>query len=456
MSVNKFADFNVKSDKGKTPLTASRCADNRQLFERTAKKGRYRKMSIYSSKYIYSENDVRKMWQRSYGEQVGIAQEKCIEAITRTKGKLSVSFSGGKDSAVLLLLMAEMWSISKYKNEPLHVMYSNTTNEFVCMMKYVKDYCEWIERTYDIQIILHKVQSELNYFQVTDLVGMPFVSKKVSRMVRDCKSTFKRLGLTYPDVEHLMPEHYTPKHYDEMLQSAEKLRELGFNHTVILHLTKITSANRINHQMFLPLQYRPMIDFDVDFSDQCCKYLKKDPIKAMNKELGGMLPVTGEMACNSKDRLNAYRMTGCNMFDGDRPKSKPLGAMTEQTLLKFIFEEKPPIAPPYGELSYNPDTDTYRFSGEQRTGCKLCGFGLHFDTERFIRLQKIEPNIVKFAFTDRERGGLGYTKICTFLNEKCGMHISIPVIEQGYYEKRALEYKMKRGEPSEENCCSVD
>jgi len=157
-------------------------------------------MSIDSSKYIYSENDVRKMWKRSYGEQIGVAQAKCVEAISRTEGKLSVSFSGGKDSAVLLLIMAEMWSISKYKNAPLHVMYSNTSNEFISMPGYVKDYCTWIEKTYGVKIELHKVQSELNYFQVTDLVGMPFVSKKVSRMVRDCKSTFKRLGLTYPKV----------------------------------------------------------------------------------------------------------------------------------------------------------------------------------------------------------------------------------------------------------------
>ena len=42
MLVDKFADFNVKSDKGKTPLIALRCADNRQLFERTARKDRFR------------------------------------------------------------------------------------------------------------------------------------------------------------------------------------------------------------------------------------------------------------------------------------------------------------------------------------------------------------------------------------------------------------------------------
>lgn len=38
MLANRFADFNVKSDKGKTPLIAIRCADNRQLFEETDRK----------------------------------------------------------------------------------------------------------------------------------------------------------------------------------------------------------------------------------------------------------------------------------------------------------------------------------------------------------------------------------------------------------------------------------
>ena len=38
MLADRFADFNVKSDKGKTPLIVLRCADNRQLFEGTVGK----------------------------------------------------------------------------------------------------------------------------------------------------------------------------------------------------------------------------------------------------------------------------------------------------------------------------------------------------------------------------------------------------------------------------------
>lgn len=91
-------------------------------------------------KYIYTEKEVRKMWERTKSEQIQTAQAKCLEAIVRTCGELAVSFSGGKDSAVLLYLMAEMWSISSYKDNPLRVFFSNTTNEFGCAAKYRKEY----------------------------------------------------------------------------------------------------------------------------------------------------------------------------------------------------------------------------------------------------------------------------------------------------------------------------
>lgn len=389
--------------------------------------------------YLYSENDVRKLWERPYSEQIGAAQAKCLEAIVRTNGKLFVSFSGGKDSAVLLYLMAQMWASSVHKSETLRVMYADTSNEFLCMRSYVKSYCEYIEQKFEIDINLTVVRGKKNYVEVTDTVGLPFVSKKVSRIVRDCKKVFNSLGLRYADIKDLLPRHYTPNYYSEMLESAKKLRELGFTNTVILNLTKITSENKINNQRFLSVQYRPLIDADFELSDECCKHLKKDPVKQVSKELGNLLPVVGEMACDSQDRFMAYRQTGCNMFDGNNPKSKPLGAATEQTILHFIYEKEIPCSPVYGTCIYNKEDNEYKFTGEQRTGCKMCGFGLKFDPDRFIRLQKYEPATVNFAFTSRERGGLGYTEICKFLNEYCGMKIVIPEIEQGYYKERVVQ-----------------
>lgn len=196
------------------------------------------------------------------------------------------------------------------------------------------------------------------------------------------------------------------------------------------------------------MKYRPILDNDeIVLSEQCCGILKKDPMKQAQKELGGLLPVTGEMAADSRDRMTAYRMTGCNMFDGDHPKSKPLGPVEEQTVLWYIYTEVIPLMPVYGECVCGglqcAGCETYKLTGEQRTGCKLCGFGIMYDPDRFIRLQKLEPNVVKFAFTSKKNGGLGYREVCQFLNDKCGMDIGIPDIEEGYYQKRAQAYKEK-------------
>lgn len=390
--------------------------------------------------YIYSEEEVRKMWERDPEEQYQIAFAKCLEAIARTDGEIAVSFSGGKDSAVLLYIMAYVWSTSKQKEKPLRVFFADTSNEFISARKYRKEYIRWIEEKFEIMIEYHETRADNNYFDVVDTIGLPFISKQVSRMIRDTKAMFKKLGLRYEDIKDHMPQHYTAKHIDSMIEAADYMRGLGFSDTVIANLTKITSHNKIGWH-FLPVQYRPIIDNDeIELSEKCCEILKKGPLKKVEKEMGHLLPVTGEMAMDSRDRMAAYRTTGCNLFDGNRPKSKPLGPMTEQAILRFIYTREIPIMPPYGECRCN-DCGKYKLTGEQRTGCKLCGFGIMYDPERFARLNKFEPKIVKFAFTSRENGGLGYREICTFLNEHCGMNIVIPDVEDGFYEKRAVTYR---------------
>lgn len=116
-------------------------------------------------------------------------------------------------------------------------------------------------------------------------------------------------------------------------------------------------------------------------------------------------------------------------------------------MLWYIYTEIIPLMPVYGECICDglkcEGCETYKLTGEQRTGCKLCGFGIMYDPDRFIRLQKLEPNVVKFAFTSKKNGGLGYREVCQFLNDKCGMNIGIPDTEEGYYQKRAQVYEAK-------------
>lgn len=393
--------------------------------------------------YLYTEDEVRQMWKREPEEQYQIALAKCLEAISRKEGEVAISFSGGKDSAVLLYIMACAWTLTKYKDQPLRVFFADTSNEFASARTYRKEYIKWIKEKFGISIEYHEAKADESYFNVVDNVGLPFVSKKVSRMIRDAKEMFKKLGLKYSDIESYMPQHYTQKYIDSMIAAADHMRKLGFSDTVILNLTKIRSDNKIGRR-FLPVCYRPIIDNDeICLSEKCCDILKKEPLKKIEKEMGDFLPVTGEMAMDSRDRMSAYRITGCNSFYGDHPKSKPLGPMTEQAILQFIYTREIPIMPPYGDCKCN-ECGEYKLTGEQRTGCKLCGFGLFYDPERFSRLYEFEPKIVEFAFTSRKNGGLGYREVCSFLNENCGMNIVIPNVKEGYYEKRAIAYRNRK------------
>ena len=92
----------------------------------------------------------------------------------------------------------------------------------------------------------------------------------------------------------------------------------------------------------MPLLYAPF-----EISPTCCQILKKAPIKAVESTLGGLQPMIGEMADNSKTRMDSYRKTGCNLFDEKRERSKPLGAVTEETIKWYIKQEQIP-APPRG------------------------------------------------------------------------------------------------------------
>lgn len=65
MLVNRFSDFNVKFDKGKTPLIVLRCADNRQLFEGTGKgNGKAMKYAIYEGNLDRLEKKLKRIFNK--------------------------------------------------------------------------------------------------------------------------------------------------------------------------------------------------------------------------------------------------------------------------------------------------------------------------------------------------------------------------------------------------------
>lgn len=143
----------------------------------------------------------------------------------------------------------------------------------------------------------------------------------------------------------------------------------------------------------IPLKYQEFIYAPYEMSEKCCDKTKKKPLKTY-EHLTGKHPITGEMAEESRDRKTEYLKHGCIMHDLKRPKCTPVGFWTPQDMMECIYKYKIEIPKIYGEVVKLED-GTFKYSGEQRTGCEICAFGIIFDTERFVRLEERKPNLYK-------------------------------------------------------------
>jgi 3'-phosphoadenosine 5'-phosphosulfate sulfotransferase (PAPS reductase)/FAD synthetase len=84
---------------------------------------------------------------------------------------------------------------------------------------------------------------------------------------------------------------------------------------------------------------------------------------------------------------------------------------TEQDVLRYHVEHNLPIAGAYGEIKEQSD-GTLKCTGDQRTGCKFCLFGIHLEKgeNRIQRLARVEPESYRYAIEE-----LGYDKVMDFL-----------------------------------------
>ena len=132
-------------------------------------------------------------------------------------------------------------------------------------------------------------------------------------------------------------------------------------------------------------KYKELIYAPFEVSESCCDAFKKKPLKRYERE-SGKFPITGELAEESINRKRVYLKHGCIIHDSKRPKCTPLGFWTKQDILQCIQENNIEIPSIYGEVEAHGET--LKFSGEPRTGCDICGFGIHLDPERLTRLKK--------------------------------------------------------------------
>lgn len=308
-----------------------------------------------------------------------------------------VSFSGGKDSTVLSHLVDRT-----FPGNEIPRVFVNTGLEYPEIVQFVKQ---------EPRVVM--LRPKMNFRQVIEKYGYPFFSKETSDAIASGQRFIKTgVGENTTRVK-------------QILGKSERKRN-----------GEISQYDKGRYKFAI---YAPF-----PFSNSCCMVMKKSPAHIYDKSTG-RVPITGEMAEESKQRTTNWMKNGCNMYDNKHPKSTPLAFWTEQDVLQYIKENGIQIASVYGEIVADEQKSeniegqlqfgengieeskcVLKTTGCKRTGCMFCGYGCHLEKEgegRFERMRITHPKIYEWVFKDRENGGLGYKKVIDWINEHGNMNI---------------------------------
>ena len=190
-------------------------------------------------------------------------------------------------------------------------------------------------------------------------------------------------------------------------------------------------------------RYLFMLDAPFEVSNMCCKVMKKLPAHQYGKATG-RVPMTAQMASESRLRTSNWVKNGCNAFNAKNPISNPMSFWTEQDVLLYIKENNLPLCSVYGEVATDYETmgqcenqmsfadfgifdnerPLLKTTGCQRTGCVLCGFGCHLEKEpnRFQMLKETHPKFHNLLYV-LKNNGVTYAEAIDWVNEHGNMNI---------------------------------
>lgn len=286
------------------------------------------------------KEELKELQSLSLIDKVSLTKLRILEWYEHYQGKVCVSYSGGKDSTVLLKMVREL-----YPEVP--AVYVDTRLDYPEVRKHVFE-------TENVIVL----KPEKNFRAVIEEYGFCYPSKEVATIIEGARRN--------------VPSY------------IRRLNGLNKDGTV----NYFTSRN-FTHWKWL-------VDVDVKLSPKCCLVMKEKPLNNFQKE-SGLNPYVGLMASESKRRKMLWLKTGCNFYNGREPKSKPLSFWTEQDILRYIVDNEVKIPSVYGSVIADK-SGKLRCSLESRTGCIFCPIGAHLDkVNKFQRLKETHKNLYDYC-----------------------------------------------------------
>jgi len=377
-----------------------------------------------------------------------------------------ISFSGGKDSTVLLDIARKL--------------YPGIKAMFVDVPTQYPELKEFAMKFDNVDIVKPKI----GFPAVCKKYGFPLISKEVS----ECVWGARRYLTSILEDETILTDRQTDRQTDSIsriitgtreyvdrastlsptrggtIQSIEESEDLanllnqrmkerqgGQNQRLAIMLGMLTKDKENPIKANIPSKdrstfslerYKFFLEAPFEISNACCRVMKKEPARRYGKETGRM-PVTAQMASESRLRLQKWLQNGCNSFDAKKPMSNPMAFWTEQDVLRYIKEYNLPICSVYGEvvvdqpeecegqisifdLGYMSGSDNRKLktTGCDRTGCVCCGFGCHLEKSpnRFERLKETHPKLYQLLDVC-ENNGITYKEAIDWINEHGNLNI---------------------------------
>lgn len=112
-------------------------------------------------------------------------------------------------------------------------------------------------------------------------------------------------------------------------------------------------------------------------SAECCKWMKEKPAQDWQKA-NNMVPYLGLMASEGGQREQGLMKNGCNYYGKSTIRSCPFAIFLRQDILQLALDLIVPVPDIYGEI-VRDEGGILRTTKAQRTGCTMCGFGIHIE-----------------------------------------------------------------------------